>query len=175
VRLGLEVNRQGPAHQWAFLLPLEQNREAMALAVLARRPRRGCCAVAHPAAPWVDKAAPRHPRRNPSSSFSPLRPLPLYSARSRARPRASMAAPPPRSCGHRPPSAAPPSPGGSPSTATSSSRIRSSQAPPHHRDRLLQPSTIVIHYVDSPPSLQHRLHRDLPELPCELSPLPCLS
>ncbi|XP_073353240.1 uncharacterized protein [Aegilops tauschii subsp. strangulata] len=54
---------------------------------------------------------------------------------------------------------------GSPSTATSSSLIRSSQAPPHHRDRLLQPSTIVIHYVDSPPSLQHRLHRDLPELP----------
>uniref|UniRef100_A0A8R7UF72 Uncharacterized protein n=1 Tax=Triticum urartu TaxID=4572 RepID=A0A8R7UF72_TRIUA len=71
----------------------------------------------------------------------------------------------PRSCGHGPPSTAPPSPGGSLSTATSSSRIRSSQASPHHRDRLLQPSTIVIHYVDSPPSLQHRLHRDLPEFP----------
>ena len=41
----------------------------MALAMLARRPRRGCRAVGHPAAPWVDKAAPRHPRRNPSSSF----------------------------------------------------------------------------------------------------------
>ena len=103
----------------------------MALAMLARRPRRGCRAVGHPAAPWVDKAAPRHPRRNPSYLIRPPRAA-LFLPRIRPPPLSPW--PPSSTCSLSPP---PPrtAPGASPSSASSSPTTTSSSAAPHRRDR----------------------------------------
>ena len=103
----------------------------MALAMLARRPRRGCRAVGHPTAPWVDKAAPRHPRRNPTYLIRPPRAA-LFLPRIRPLPPPPW--PPSSTCSLSPPPSRT-APGASPSSASSSPTTTSSSATPHRRDR----------------------------------------